>query len=50
MKYADLTGLRKVYDKVCELYGQHGYHWRPAPLLERLAKEGSTFSAYDKKG
>ncbi|MBL8227522.1 MAG: enoyl-CoA hydratase/isomerase family protein, partial [Bryobacterales bacterium] len=22
MKYADLTGLRKVYDKVCELYGQ----------------------------
>jgi 3-hydroxyacyl-CoA dehydrogenase len=48
MKYADLVGLRKVYDKVCELYGQYGYHWRPAPLLERLARDGSTFSAYDK--
>lgn len=48
MKYADMVGLPKVYEKVCELYAQNGYHWRPAPLLERLAKDGSTFSAYDK--
>ncbi|MCS7024197.1 MAG: 3-hydroxyacyl-CoA dehydrogenase NAD-binding domain-containing protein [Bryobacteraceae bacterium] len=47
MKYADLLGLDRVYQKVCEFYGRFGYHWRPAPLLEQLAKEGSSFSAYD---
>lgn len=48
MKYADLTGLRTVYAKVCEFYERFGYHWKPAPLLERLAREGSSFSAYDR--
>jgi 3-hydroxyacyl-CoA dehydrogenase len=48
MKYADLVGLPKVYERICEFEKQHGELWKPAPLLERLAKEGSTFSAYDK--
>jgi 3-hydroxyacyl-CoA dehydrogenase len=48
MKYADLIGLPKVYERVREFEKQHGELWKPAPLLERLAREGSTFSAYDK--
>lgn len=49
MKYADLTGLDKVCAKIRE-FGDRFPHpfWKPAPLLERLAAEGSTFSAYDK--
>ena len=35
-------------DKVCEFEKVHGELWKPAPLLERLAKENSTFAAYDK--
>jgi 3-hydroxyacyl-CoA dehydrogenase len=48
MKYADLVGLDKVYARICEFEKQHGELWKPAPLLERLAKEGSTFTAWDK--
>ena len=48
MKYADLVGLPKVYERICEFEKQHGELWKPAPLLEKLAKENSTFSAYDK--
>ena len=48
MKYADLVGLPKVYERICEFEKQHGELWKPAPLLERLAKENSTFAAYDK--
>lgn len=49
MKYADLVGLDKVYARVKELEAQHGELWTPAPLLEKLAKEGSTFDAYSKR-
>jgi 3-hydroxyacyl-CoA dehydrogenase len=48
MWYADTVGLKKVYDRVCEFHSQHGELWEPAPLLERLAKEGRTFADYDK--
>ena len=48
MWYADTVGLKKVYDRVCEFHAQHGELWEPAPLLERLAKEGRTFADYDK--
>jgi 3-hydroxyacyl-CoA dehydrogenase len=48
MKYADLVGLGKVYERICEFEKQHGELWKPAPLLEKLAKEGSTFTAWDK--
>jgi 3-hydroxyacyl-CoA dehydrogenase len=43
MFYADTVGLKRVYDHVCMLHQQHGYHWQPAALLEKLAKEGRTF-------
>ncbi|MBI3682735.1 MAG: enoyl-CoA hydratase/isomerase family protein [Acidobacteria bacterium] len=48
MKYADLAGLKKVHNKVCEFQRRFPDIWQPAPLLERLAEEGATFSSYDK--
>lgn len=49
MKYADLTGLDKVCAKIREFGDRFGHpFWKPAPLLEKLAAEGATFSAYDK--
>jgi 3-hydroxyacyl-CoA dehydrogenase len=44
MKYADLVGLEHVASRVRHLHARAGHHWRPAPLLERLAAEGRTFS------
>lgn len=47
MHYADSVGLKNVYDKICEfrdLYGED--YWKPAPLLEKLAKEGKTFAQW----
>ena len=43
MWYADTVGLKKVYDRMCEFEGRHGTRWTPAPLLKRLAEQGSTF-------
>lgn len=47
MKYADLVGLGKVAEKIAHWHHIRGYHWKPAPLLERLAREGKTFADYD---
>ncbi len=44
MKYADLVGLKRVYERVREFEQQHGALWTPAPLLKQLAEEGKTFS------
>ncbi len=44
MFLADTLGLDKVYARVCEFHRQHGAFWTPAPLLERLAAVGGTFS------
>jgi 3-hydroxyacyl-CoA dehydrogenase len=49
MFYADTVGLRQVYDRVAALHREHGVRWTPAPLLERLAREGSTFRDYDRR-
>jgi hypothetical protein len=32
---------------VSAFHRQLGQRWKPAPLLERLAREGSTFKAFD---
>jgi 3-hydroxyacyl-CoA dehydrogenase len=48
MFYADTCGLRTVYDRVATFHREHGIRWTPAPLLERLAREGSTFREYDR--
>jgi 3-hydroxyacyl-CoA dehydrogenase len=47
MFYADSVGLKKVYDKIVELHKQHGHYWKPAPLLEKLAKSGKRFSDFE---
>ena len=46
MFYADSVGLDKVYARIAEFHSQHGVLWTPAPLLQRLAKEGKTFAQY----
>jgi 3-hydroxyacyl-CoA dehydrogenase len=49
MLYGDTVGLKKVYDRVCEFEKQHGFWWKPAPLLKQLAESGKTFAEYDKQ-
>ncbi|MDA0304988.1 MAG: 3-hydroxyacyl-CoA dehydrogenase NAD-binding domain-containing protein [Proteobacteria bacterium] len=40
---ADRLGVRKVYDAVSKLYDSHGDVFKPAALLETLAREGRNF-------
>jgi 3-hydroxyacyl-CoA dehydrogenase len=47
MWYADTIGLQKIYQRILEFHRQHGEYWTPAPLLERLARDGQTFAAFD---
>jgi 3-hydroxyacyl-CoA dehydrogenase len=49
MFYADRVGLANVYERVSAFHRELGQRWQPAPLLARLAREGSTFKAYDKR-
>ncbi len=44
MFYADSVGLDKVYESVKRFHQAHGESWTPAPLLERLAREGGKFN------
>jgi len=45
MFYADTVGLSTVVLRVLEYRARFGDYWQPAPLLERLAAEGRTFTA-----
>jgi 3-hydroxyacyl-CoA dehydrogenase len=49
MLYADRVGLKKIYDRVSEFHKELGQRWAPAPLLAKLAKEGTTFKEFDKR-
>jgi 3-hydroxyacyl-CoA dehydrogenase len=49
MWYADTVGLKKVLERVSEFHKVHGELWTPAPLLERLAKEGRTFAEFSQE-
>jgi 3-hydroxyacyl-CoA dehydrogenase len=46
MWYADTVGLKQVLQQTLEFQQQHGKLWQPAPLLQRLAIEGSTFADF----
>jgi len=49
MHYADSVGLKKIYDQICtyrDTLGNEFGYWEPAPLLERLAKEGGKFAGF----
>ncbi len=43
MFWADLVGLRTIYDTLSRLYDEHGAWLEPAPLLKRLAEQGKGF-------
>ena len=43
MFWADLVGLRTIYDTLSRLYGEHGEWLEPAPLLKKLAEAGKGF-------
>ena len=46
MFYADLVGVKHVYETIKGFY-DNGHEWlKPAPLLERMAKEGRTFAEW----
>ena len=49
MWYADTVGLKQVYEHVRQFEKQHGDLWTPAPLLQRLAESGKTFTELDKE-
>ncbi|MCU1339062.1 MAG: fatty oxidation complex alpha subunit [Bryobacterales bacterium] len=42
MFYADMVGLQGIYDRVLQ------FGWKPAALLERVAREGKTFAANER--
>jgi 3-hydroxyacyl-CoA dehydrogenase len=45
--YADTIGLKTVLDGMLKYRGQFGpMHWEPAPLLERLVREGRTLAEW----
>ena len=49
MYYADRIGLKKIYDRICtyrDTLGNDFGYWEPAPLLERLAREGGRFADF----
>jgi 3-hydroxyacyl-CoA dehydrogenase len=45
MFYADTVGVKEVYDTVARFYREQGEWMKPAPLLERLAREGGRFES-----
>ena len=47
--YADTIGLKAVHEGILRYRGLLGpMHWQPAPLLERLVREGRTLADWDR--
>ncbi len=44
MHYAESLGLDRVHQRIQALYDQFGHFWKPAALLEDLARSGRRFS------
>ncbi|WP_371370452.1 3-hydroxyacyl-CoA dehydrogenase NAD-binding domain-containing protein [Pseudomonas sp. QL9] len=49
MAWADAQGLQGVLARLRDLAGQHGAHWQPAALIERLAAAGQRFADVQKE-
>jgi 3-hydroxyacyl-CoA dehydrogenase len=44
MFWADLVGIKTIYEAMSRLHDEHGDYWlEPAPLLKRLAEQGKGF-------
>jgi 3-hydroxyacyl-CoA dehydrogenase len=48
MFYADTVGLDKIYTDIAALEKERGNFWKPAPLLEELARSHKKFVDYKK--
>ena len=46
MFWANLVGVKTVYDTMSRLYDEHGDWLEPAPLLRRLAEAGQSFGQH----
>jgi 3-hydroxyacyl-CoA dehydrogenase len=46
MHYADTIGLTTVLKDLLQLEKEHGDFWKPAPLLEKLARENRKFADF----
>jgi 3-hydroxyacyl-CoA dehydrogenase len=46
MFLADQIGLREVCEKVERFHEALGFWWQPAPLLQRLARDGGSFARW----
>jgi 3-hydroxyacyl-CoA dehydrogenase len=44
MYYADRIGLANVLADIKRFHAEYGFWWEPAPLLERLARDGGRFA------
>jgi 3-hydroxyacyl-CoA dehydrogenase len=44
MFWADLVGVKTIYETMRRLHEEHGDWLEPAPLLEQLAKDGKRFA------
>lgn len=49
MFYADLVGLKNVYERICQFEQEHGFWWKPPELLKELAQGGRSFAEFDKQ-
>ena len=49
MWQADNMGLKEVAAKIKGYEAKYGARWKIAPLIERLAAEGSSFAQLDAK-
>ena len=47
--YADSLGLNHVLERVRHWHERLGSYWKPAALLEDLAREGGSFAAWDRR-
>jgi 3-hydroxyacyl-CoA dehydrogenase len=47
MFYADQVGLARILDRIRAFHRDLGQRWAPAPLIERLVREGITFRELD---
>lgn len=45
MFWADQQGLDNIYQDIEKFREEYGDFWKPAPLLEKLAKEGKKFGS-----
>ena len=47
--YADTVGLGRIHERLLALQRDHGPRFEPAPLLARLARDGSSFREHDRR-